>query len=288
MHSDRVRAANRSAFAELVARPERDVDLARGALLVAAAGRPYVDADAAIRELDQLAERVHWRAGGRLRRPGQLVLDDDDRAALLEHVHEVLYRRAGFRAPGPGSGTLPGHSLMDQVMATKVGLPINLAIVELEVARRVGLPLHGVGLPGHFIVGGPDGLLLDPADGGRRLTRDDCQALIRRSLGQPLLLQDAMLRPVSRRQILGRLLRNLRVARLVARDWPAALATVELLEILEPNEVEHARDRGLLLGRIGRFSDAVALLEAYLEIRPDAEDAADVRSAMHLFGDRRN
>lgn len=288
MSSDRVRAANRSAFAELVARPEREIDLARGALLVAAAGRPHVDFDAALRALDHLAERVQWRAGGPLRPPGRLILDDDDRLALLEHVHDVLYRRAGFRPPSPGTGTLAGHSLMDQVMVTRVGLPINLAIVELEVGRRVGLPLHGIGLPGHFIVGGPDGLLLDPAGGGRRLTRDDCQALMRRALGQPLVLQDAMLRPVSRRQILGRVLRNLRIARLVARDWPAALAAVELLEILEPNDVEHARDRGLLLGRMGRFSDAVALLGAYVEIRPDAPDSDDVRSAMHLFGDRRN
>ena len=240
MTSDRVRAANRSAFAELVARPERELDLMRGALLIASAGRPFVDADVAVRELDQLAERVHWRADGRLPPPGRLVVDDDDRAALLEHLHDVLYRRAGFRAPGPAAGTAPGHSLMDQVMATKVGLPINLAIVELEVARRVGLPLHGVGLPGHFIVGGPDGLLVDPAAGGRRLTRDDCQALIRRALARPLLLQDAMLRPVSRRQILGRVLRNLRVARIVARDWPAALAAIELLDAI----IDAARQGG--------------------------------------------
>jgi regulator of sirC expression with transglutaminase-like and TPR domain len=156
------------------------------------------------------------------------------------------------------------------------------------VARRVGLPLHGIGLPGHFIIGGPDGLLLDPADSGRRLTHQDCQALMGRALGRPLVLSDAMLRPVSRRQILGRVLRNLRMARLTARDWPGALATIELLEILEPNDIEHARDRGLLLGRTGRFSDAVALLAAYLELRPGAADADDVRTAIHLFGDRRN
>jgi regulator of sirC expression with transglutaminase-like and TPR domain len=160
--------------------------------------------------------------------------------------------------------------------------------VEIEVAARVGLSLHGIGLPGHFVVGGPGGCMLDPADGGRLLTRDDCQALIRRSLRRPLLLRDSMLRPASRRSILARVLRNLRAARLVGREWPGALAAIELLEILEPHEAGHARDRGLLLGRMGRFSDAVALLGAYVELNPAAGDADDVRQAMGIFAARRN
>jgi regulator of sirC expression with transglutaminase-like and TPR domain len=288
MRTDRARAANRAAFAQLVARPERELDLARGALLIAAAGRPQVDPEAALGELERLAQEVLTRSGTPLRTPGRWVDDADDLAALLEQVHEVLYRRAGFHAAGPATGTLPAHSLFDLVVSERVGLPISLAIVELEVGRRVGLPLHGIGLPGHFIIGGPGGLMLDPADDGRRLTRDDCQALIRRALGEPLLLRDGMLRPAGKREILSRMLRNLRIAQLVARDWPAALAAIELLEVLEPANAEHPRDRGLLLGRMGRFSDAVALLDAYLELDPDAPDAKDVRSASRIFGDRRN
>lgn len=288
MRGDRLRAANRAAFAALVGRPERDVDLDRGALLIAAAGRPEADTGSALLELDRLAQEVLARSGSPLRTPVRFVEDEDDRAALLELVHETLYRRAGFRPAQPTDGPLPDHSLFDVVIRDRVGLPISLAIVELEVARRVGLPLHGIGLPGHFIVGGPDGLMLDPADHGRRLTRDDCQALVRRALGEPLLLREAMLRPAGKRDILSRMLRNLRIAQLVARDWPAALAAIELLEILEPGNAEHPRDRGLLLGRMGRFSDAVALLDAYLELDPGSADARDVRQASRIFGDRRN
>jgi regulator of sirC expression with transglutaminase-like and TPR domain len=267
MSRDRVRAANRATFAELVARPDRDIDLALGALLVAAAGRPHVEPQVGLDELDRLAAGVE--------------------GPELDALHSVLFDRLGFR--GPGSGRCDaGHSLLDMVLARRVGLPISLAIVEIEVARRIGLDLHGIGLPGHFIVGGPDGQLVDPADRGQTLTRDDCQALIRRSLNKPLLLRESMLRPSRSREILARVLRNLRVARLMARDWPGALAAIELLEVLEPDDAGHARDRGLLLGRMGQFSDAVALLGAYVELNPAAGDTDDVRQAMGIFAARRN
>src|SRR6185436_7543004 len=119
---ERTRTSSQTRFARLVARPEPDIDLAVGALVIAAHGRSGVDEPAALAQLDR-------------------------------------------------------------VLARGVGLPISLAIIELEVAWRIGLPLVGVGLPGHFIVGGPDGMLFDPADGGRSLTPDDCQALIHRSVG---------------------------------------------------------------------------------------------------------
>ena len=173
-------------------------------------------------------------------------------------------------------------------MRRRVGLPISLAIVELEVAARLGLTLAGIGLPGHFIVGGPDGLLIDPADGGRSLTRDDCQALIRRAIGDGVLFHASMLRPSGRREILARVLRNLRAARLARRDWPAAVDAIDLLLVLEPTDPEHGRDRGLLLGRMGRFGEAVTALRLYLEERPDAHDVPDVRQVLGIFAGRRN
>jgi regulator of sirC expression with transglutaminase-like and TPR domain len=301
MSPDRVHAANRAAFAELVARPDRDVDLARAALAIAAAGRLHVDPQPSLDELDRLAEAVEdvERSGAGDATAGEPLggeplggVVDDDRLwpgapARLRALHTVLYRRRGFRGPRDGPSDA-AHSLLDLVLARRVGLPISLAIVEMEVAGRVGLEVHGIGLPGHFIIGGPGGLLIDPADSGRLLTRDDCQALIRRSLARPVLLRESMLRPAARRAILARVLRNLRVARLVARDWPGALAAIELLEVLEPDEAGHARDRGLLLGRMGRFSDAVALLGAYVELNPSEGDAEDVRTAMGVFAARRN
>jgi len=97
-----------------------------------------------------------------------------------------------------------------------------------------------------------------------------------------------MLRPVGRRQILARVLRNLRTAHLARRDWPAAVDAIDLLLVLEPTDPEHGRDRGLLLGRMGRFTEAIGLLAQYLDERPDSADEQDVRQVMAIFAGRRN
>jgi regulator of sirC expression with transglutaminase-like and TPR domain len=97
-----------------------------------------------------------------------------------------------------------------------------------------------------------------------------------------------MLRPIGRRQILARVLRNLRAAHLARRDWPAAVDAIELLLVLEPTDPEHGRDRGLLLGRMGRFSEAVTALRRYLDERPDAHDVLEVRQVIGIFAGRLN
>jgi regulator of sirC expression with transglutaminase-like and TPR domain len=271
------RTAFRARFARLVARPEPEIDLAIGAILIAGLGRAPIDQDAAVRELDAIAERVRIRLDA-----------GDPTGAVVGRLHDVLYRELGFRGPNAAEYNDPSNSQFDEVLGRRVGLPISLAIVELEVGARLGLDLVGIGLPGHFIVGGPGGLLIDPADGGRALTADDCQALIRRAVGEGVLFHAGMLRPAGRREILARVLRNLRAARLGRRDWPAAIDAIDLLLVLEPTDPEHGRDRGLLLGRMGRFTEAIAALRLYLDDRPDAHDVPDVRQVMGIFAGRRN
>jgi regulator of sirC expression with transglutaminase-like and TPR domain len=275
--TDDGRVATRARFARLVARPDPEIELALGAVVLAAHGRPPLDEVGAIERLDFLAERVRIRLDA-----------GDAEHRVIDRLHDVLYREAGFRGPTAAEYGEPENSLFDRVLERRVGLPISLAIVQLEVGWRIGLALVGIGLPGHFIVGGPHGLLVDPADQGRRLTPDDCQALIRRAIGDGVLFHSGMLRPAPRREILARVLRNLRAARLARRDWPAALDAIDLLLVLEPTDPEHGRDRGLLLGRMGRFSEAVAALRHYMEERPDAHDVPDVRQVVGIFAGRRN
>lgn len=271
------RAATRARFARLVARPDDEIDLALGALLIAADARPELRFEPTVDGLDALAERVRIR------------LDrGDEEETVLDVIHGVLFGEAGFRAPTGAGAHDVRDSYLDAVLERRIGSPISLAIVELEVAWRVGLDLHGVGLPGHFIVGAPSGALLDPAGGGRRLTPDDCQALLRRTLGERVLFHSGMVRPVARREILARVLRNLRTVLLYERDWPRSLGVVELLGIVEPAEPAHERDRGLLLGRMGRFSEAIGLLGRYLAERPEGADAVEVRRVIGIFGGRRN
>jgi regulator of sirC expression with transglutaminase-like and TPR domain len=277
VNDDAVRAANRARFARLIAQPESEIDLALGALAIAADGRSEVDTGPTLTALDDLAERVRVR------------LDvGDAESHVIDRLQDVLFREMGFRGPSAAEFHDPRASLIDVVVARRIGLPISLAIVELEVAWRIGLALVGIGLPGHFIVGAGGGVLLDPADGGRRLTPDDCQALLRRSMGDGILFHSGMLRPSGKREILARVLRNLRSAHLAARDWPAALGSVEMLAIIEPTDPDHGRDRGLLLGRMGRFNDAIAALGQYLRERPEGHDAADVQQVLGIFAGRRN
>jgi regulator of sirC expression with transglutaminase-like and TPR domain len=269
-------AANRARFARLIAQPEAQLDLARGALLIAAEGRTDLDPEPSIAQLDDLAERV------------RIHLDrGDGTGRIMDTLHDVLYRDLGFRPPARLRPD-PDLSRIDLVLERRVGLPINLSIIELEVGWRLGLALHGVGLPGHFIIGGPEGMLIDPAGGGRTLSRDDCQALIRRSLGDGVLLHTGMLKPARRREILARVIRNLKAAHLHARDWAKALGTVELLRIVEPTSPDHLRDRGLLLGRTGQWTAALEDLRQYLDEQPDAADRDDVTKVIGIFGGMRN
>jgi len=276
-HIDEARAANRARFARLVARPETEIELARGALLIATDGRPDVDPEASLAIIDRLAERVRLR-----------VDLGDPPAFVLDRLHDVLYREAAFRGPSAAEYHDAKNSLLDRVLIRRIGLPISLSILELEVAERIGLGLWGIGLPGHFIVGGPGGLLIDPVGGGRRLRPDDCQALLRNALGEGVLFHAGMLRPTTRRAILARVLRNLRSVHLAKRDWPAALGVIELLGIVEPTDPDHRRDRALLLGRMGRFTEAVDGLSRYLDERPQGHDTAEVRQVIGIFAGRRN
>lgn len=271
------RAANRARFARLVARPEPEIELAVGALCIAADDRPDLEFGPSLAALDDLADRVRIR------------LDrGDGPEVILARLHGVLYRAIGFVGPRAAEWHDVRNSQVDQVLQRRVGLPITLAVIELEVGWRLGLRLQGIGMPGHFLVRAPSGTLIDPAGSGRALTPDDCQALLRRSLGERVLFHPGMLRPVGRREILARILRNIRSVHLSERDWRAALGIVDLLAVVEPTEPDHVRDRALLLGRMGRFSEAIAGLSAYLDERPDAADVDDVRQVMGIFKGRRN
>ena len=275
--SEVARAANRARFARLVARPDADIDLALGALCIASDGRPDLDFEPTLRTFDGLTDRVRAR------------LDrGDGPEVVLARLHGVLYVEAGFRGPRAAEYHDIRNSQLDVVTARRIGLPISLAVIELEVAWRLGLRLQGIGLPGHFILRAPSGTLIDPAGGGRSLTPDDCQALLRQSVGDRILFHPSLLRPTGRREILARILRNIRSLHLSKRDWPAALGAVELLSVVEPTEPDHGRDRALLLGRMGRFTQAIDGLGQYLEERPEAADEDDVRQVMAIFRGRRN
>jgi regulator of sirC expression with transglutaminase-like and TPR domain len=174
----------------------------------------------------------------------------------------------------------PRNSCLNAVLDRRLGLPITLSVVYLEVGWRLGLPLAGVGLPGHFVIkhagAGPEPeVMVDPFEGGVVLSEADCAERLRRVHGRPIPLEAHYLAAVTRKQILARMLTNLKHIYLgpAARDYGRALDTIEHLLLLSPWALDEIRDRGLVQWQLGHTEAAIVDLETYLEYAGDAADA---------------
>ncbi|MEJ2502472.1 MAG: transglutaminase-like domain-containing protein [Gemmatimonadota bacterium] len=256
-------------LSEMVYRPEAEIDLAAGALLIAAEEYPQLQLAPYLRRLDLLAERVYDRLSGETAAP----------VALQELCH-VLFREEDFRGNADAYYD-PRNSFLNDVLDRRLGIPITLGIVMLEVGRRVGLPLRGINFPGHFLVryeGPVARLLIDPFDAGRARWEDQGQELLDRVYGGMVRMRDEFLAPATPSDILARVLTNLKGIYLNTRDDVRALTAVDRILLIRPSAPVELRDRGLLLARSGRKDEAVADLERYLDFAPSAPDAQRVRS----------
>lgn len=170
----------------------------------------------------------------------------------------------------------PRNSYLNDVLERGLGLPITLSVVLIEVGRRLGLPLAGVGFPAHFLVrhDPPEGepVFIDAFHRGRTMTRDDCAELLRTITHGAVRFHDRLLDPIGSRSILARMLRNLKRVHLQRRDLPQALLDVERLLALEPGIPTEVRDRGLLRLELQRYALAASDLEAYVTGTPEAPD----------------
>lgn len=259
---------DRRDFEAMVRRPDEEIDLAEAALLVAKEEYPTLDTAAYLRRLDHMAAEVRDRIG--IERHPQTV------AAGLGRY---LFAELGF------SGAIdeyfdPLSSYLNDVIDRRKGIPLSLSMVYMEVARRAGFSVDGVGLPGHFIVKHPHpagDILVDPFDAGAVLSPDDCAAKVDEIFGGAISLQPFMLGAVTRRQTLSRAIHNLKTIYLTGKRYEQALAMVELLLIIAPWDLEEIRDRGMLRYRLGDANGAVSDLETYLEYSRCADDVDVVR-----------
>lgn len=266
----------RRRFARLVAQPEASVELGHAALLVAAEERPGLDVE-------------HYRA--RLYELGlaarERIVSAGD-ANAVGALNKYLFEELGF-AGNQSDYYDPRNSLLSDVLDRRTGIPITLSLVYMEVGRRAGLRVEGVGLPGHFIVRataaeGEESSLVDPFN-GKTIDADDCQERLDTIYGGQAPLTDAHLRPVATRDILARLLRNLKGVYAQAGLYRRALSIIERILLVAPHELEERRDRGALLAQLGRYAEAVVDVEAYLKGArnpPDAERVAEQLKQMQL------
>lgn len=248
-------------------RGEPEVELARAALLVAAESDPALRIDESLRILDD------WGAALKSR------LDPSwNNLQRLARLRAFVYHELGFRGAVRDYFD-PRNALLHEVLTRRTGIPLTLAIVMLELGWRIGMPLEGVGFPAHFLVrlaGEPRDLVLDPFEDGRSMHEDDLRRILASSTGGRLEFEPSMLASVGKHDMIVRLLHNLKNAYLRSGDQAGALAAVERLLALHPEDAGQRRDRGLLLARMRRDGEALEALLDYLAHAPAALDREDV------------
>ncbi|WP_417474546.1 SirB1 family protein [Luteimonas mephitis] len=210
-------------------------------------------------------------------------------ALKIQAINRHLFEELGY-AGDHDQYYDPRNSYLNEVFERRRGNPISLALVQMEVARRLGVPLDGVSFPGHFLVRLPvdDGVLvMDPFNRGRPLDIDELRQRARPHLGGDAPDDEALsqiLNPASNRAILTRVLRNLHGVYSDGDDWERATRSADRLLKLSPNDADALRDRGLGYLRIGHNSGARADLARYLQLNPRAPDAMTVRAHLVDLG----
>ena len=248
-----------------------DVPLADAALAVAAEEYPALDPVKYIARLNALATRVRIHAPEPARA-----------GTLLLAIRTVLFEEERYRGNDEDYYD-PRNSFLNEVLDRRLGIPITLSILYMEVARRAGLQLQGVAFPGHFLLkyappGGPE-VFIDAYNGGEVLSSDECVARFKAaSHGRPV--EQRHLAAVGPKQILARMLHNLKRIYLERSDDIRLWWVVDRLLLLEPGQPEELRDRGLISARLGAGTAAARDLQSYLEIAPDSPDAAQVREIL--------
>jgi regulator of sirC expression with transglutaminase-like and TPR domain len=258
----------RDGFAVLVAAGDR-ADLGRAALEIARLAYPELDPAPYLRQLDILADRARPRV-----EPLARTVD------AARELAAYLFGECGF-CGNQDDYYDPRNSFLNDVLERRTGIPISLSVLMIETGARLGITIEGVGFPGHFLVrapgpGGP--LLLDPFCGGRPLDERELLARYRRVSGhEPTGLPPAALETTGPLGILARMLRNLLRTYLDRGDHVHALEAVDLLLVLVPESAVEVRLRGLLYERLECFGPALADLQRYLALAPDAPDRNEIQ-----------
>lgn len=242
-------------FARVVQGADASVPLDEAVLLIAAATKDHADVDGALARLDQLAAEVE--------------------PPTLDGLRRLLFRDLGFGGNADDYYD-PANSWLDDVLERRVGIPITLAVLMIEVGRRAGVPLWGVSMPGHFLVRDkvdPD-VFVDPYARGQMIDRDGCVARFHAVQGPGSVFDDQFLEPVGKRAILTRMLANLETVATMRSDGDLLRRVLGLRVCLpEAGLVDHRRYAAILSSE-GRFVEAAEQLEHYADTDGDGAIAA--------------
>ncbi|WP_414529201.1 SirB1 family protein [Nodularia chucula] len=262
-------------FSQEVQQSDERIDLAKAALYIAQEEYPDLNVAEYLNTLDRMADEVEEDLSIS-RYPLQII----------QSINLYLYSNLGF-AGNRTNYYDPCNSFLNDVIDRRMGIPITLALVYLEIARRINFPMVGVGMPGHFLIR-PDipdmEIFVDAFNGGEVMFAEDCENQLSQVFQQPVSLRPEFLAPVSNRQILARMLNNLKYIYLKEQNLAKTLAAVERVLLLFPEMILEVRDRGLLYYQLGQYAQAVDNLQTYLDKVPDAEDAVVIRRLLAELG----
>jgi regulator of sirC expression with transglutaminase-like and TPR domain len=256
-------------FSDVADLPEHEIDLAEAALLLAREEYPDLDVEAYRVRLDRLAEGARPR----------LAEPNGNPFAVIDALNTYLFHGLGFSGNRDDYFD-PRNSYLNDVLDRRRGIPITLSIVYMEIAARLGFPLEGVGFPGHFLVrhaAGDRSILIDPFHAGQILLPDDCRQRLKAATGSDMPLEPRFFLTAGKKQILARMLNNLKNIHMKSGDSPRSLKAIEMLLPLSPHDPFLLRDRGFVHFKLDHFGRALKDLEAYLHLEPAAPDADDVR-----------
>jgi regulator of sirC expression with transglutaminase-like and TPR domain len=254
---------------------DSSIDLAAGALAIARMEYPLLDVPYYVSRLESLAKRVRSRMRS-IPTPREMV-------ALLGRV---LCDEEGLRGNRDDYYD-PRNSFLNDVLDRKLGIPITLSVIYMDVSRRVGFPVAGTGMPGHFLLKHYDvmsgEIVIDPFNRGRIVGNVECQQWLNEIYSGQVGLRAEFLQAVSNRDILTRMLNNLRQIYFTKQNLTKGLAVMDYLLAVPPTDLDLLRERGLVRLNLEQYLGAAQDLGAYLKARPDAEDSGDVEETLEML-----
>jgi regulator of sirC expression with transglutaminase-like and TPR domain len=256
-------ARSRRTFQELVTLPDPAIPLAEAALLMACEEYPQLQISPYVDQLDEMADTIRLRLNA-----GEQPMD------TVKAINEVLFDEFGFRGNSDDYYD-PRNSFFNDVLDRRLGIPITLSIVYLEVCRRLNFPMFGVGMPGHFIVKYADRsqeIFLDPFRNGAVLSVEDCRDWVTRHYGDSVQFSERLLSRVTHRQIISRMLNNLKKIYIDAHTFDKGLGIVDMMLMVQPDDLEQYCDRGLLKIQLRQYEAAARDLEHYVKSAPNPDD----------------
>jgi regulator of sirC expression with transglutaminase-like and TPR domain len=265
-------------FAQAVNGADGRIDLAQACLMIAQDAYPSLDVERYLGDIERMALRLRGR-----------MPQSNSAEERIVALNQFLFEDLGYWGNADDYYD-PRNSYLNEVMDRKTGIPITLSIVYMEVGRRIGLPLEGVSFPGHFLVrvrlrGGV--LVLDPFAGGAPQSETELRERLKRVIPAEAsdvpvaeLPMDQFLEPASKRQILARVLRNLKGIYRETDKPERMLEVLNRILVLTPDANAELRDRGYVYQRLECWRPALKDLSAYAEREPDAPDLDDVRVKM--------